>query len=97
MAHVVDFLHICELHRAWCRYVKCMFGKDQDKSTQVKRGSAHNCRIDETLTLDVTGDQKTGQLLAITQPFPSCMLSKQSFVALVSGTLCGRATNVSRG
>lgn len=48
-----------------CRYVTCKFGKDQDKSTQVRRGGAHNCRIDETVVLDVTGDQQTGQLLAI--------------------------------
>lgn len=33
-----------------------MFGKDQEKSTQVKRGGTHNCRIDETIVLDVTGD-----------------------------------------
>lgn len=49
---------------ASCRYVTCKFGKDQDKSTQVRRGHAHNCRIDETVVLDVTGDQQTGQLLA---------------------------------
>ena len=46
---------------ASCRYVKCMFGKDQDKSTPVKRGGTHNCRIDETVVLDVTGDPQSGQ------------------------------------
>lgn len=38
-------------------YVRCMLGKDQDKSTPVKRGSTHNCRIDEAIVLDVTGEQ----------------------------------------
>ena len=53
-----------------------MFGKDQDKSTQVRQGGAHNCRIDETLVLDVTGDQQAGQLLAKPQPLPSCMFEQ---------------------
>lgn len=44
-----------------------MFGQEQDKSTQVRRGGAHNCRIDETVVLDVTGDPQTGQPLAIPQ------------------------------
>ena len=35
-------------------------GKDV-KHTQLKRGNSHNCRIDETIQLEVTGDQASGQ------------------------------------
>lgn len=73
-----------------CRYVTCRFGKDQDKSTQVRRGGAHNCRIDETVVLDVTGDQQTGQLLAIPMPASSrgCSFCGLSSVC----TTCGKET-----
>lgn len=59
--HVMHLLYIKIWVVRMCRYVTCKFGKDQDKSTQVRRGSAHNCRIDETIVLDVTGDQQTGE------------------------------------
>lgn len=45
-----------------------MFGKDT-KKTQLKKGGSHNCRIDETVQLEVTGDPQTGQILL--EPFAS--------------------------
>ena len=37
-----------------------MFGKDQ-KTSQLKTGSSHNCRIDETIQLEVEGTSNSGQ------------------------------------
>ena len=87
MAHMMNILQMreCYVRYAWCRYVKCTFGKNQDKSTQVRRGGAHNCRIDETVVLDVTGDQQTGQLLAT--PLFFLYVVKAGFLAPVSGKL----------
>ena len=39
-----------------------MFAKDE-KVSQLKRGSRHNCRIDETIQLEVTGDNESGEPL----------------------------------
>ncbi len=39
-----------------------MFAKDE-KVSQLKRGSGHNCRIDETIQLEVTGDKESGEPL----------------------------------
>ena len=47
-----------------CRKVDCSFAKDH-KSSQLKRGSRHNCRIDETIQLEVTGDKESGETLTI--------------------------------
>ena len=45
-----------------CRKVKCTFAKDE-KVSQLKRGAHHNCRIDETIQLEVTGDKESGEPL----------------------------------
>ena len=45
-----------------CRKVKCVFAKDE-KVSQLKRGTRHNCRIDETIQLEVTGDKESGEPL----------------------------------
>lgn len=53
------------VHPAWWRgghkhvKVKCVFAKDE-KVSQLKRGTRHNCRIDETIQLEVTGDKESG-------------------------------------
>jgi len=39
-----------------------VFAKDE-KVSQLKRGSGHNCRIDETIQLEVTGDKESGEPL----------------------------------
>lgn len=40
--------------------VECTFAKDH-KTSQLKQGSHHNCRIDETIQLEVTGDKESGE------------------------------------
>ena len=42
------------------RKVECTFAKDH-KTSQLKRGSHHNCRIDETIQLEVTGAKESGE------------------------------------
>ena len=47
--------------------MECKFGKDT-KKTQQKKGSSHNCRIDETIQLDVQGHPETGVASSVQSP-----------------------------
>jgi len=72
-----------------------VFARDE-KVSQLKRGTRHNCRIDETIQLEVTGDKESGEPLTWPSKQPyfcsmgKCVHQASVFVCITYSCLLSR-------